>query len=97
MITFMYEKKGANNIMKIDEATKEAMSRASSADYSKTNGLTQAEVNELTERFKGMSQEEMELFVDIIPVELCLSRIHKELDKAKEFEAMIKSAMTSLR
>lgn len=56
-------------------------------------GLTQAERNELTERFLGMSDEEKELFVDLIPVEMCVDRIQRELDKAKEFERSIKNAI----
>lgn len=58
--------------------------------------LTKAEVNELTERFKGMSQAEMELFIDIVPVDLCLNRIKKELNKAKEFEESIKGVMAKI-
>lgn len=58
--------------------------------------MTNAETKELTERFKAMSKEEMELFMDIVPVEMCMARIQKELDRAKEFEKSIKTAMNSL-
>lgn len=80
--------------IKIDEKTLEAVNSIKSE---KPSELSKAEVAELTERFKGMSQAEMELFIDIVPIDLCLNRIHKELDRAKEFEMMIKSAMTSLK
>lgn len=62
----------------------------------RTTGMTNAETKELTERFKAMSKEEMELFMDIVPVEMCMARIQKELDRAKEFEKSIKTAMNSL-
>ena len=58
--------------------------------------MTNAETMELTERFKAMSKEEMELFMDIVPVEMCMARIQKELDRAKDFEKSIKTAMSSL-
>lgn len=60
-------------------------------------GLTNAEITELTSRFKGMGDAELELFVDLLPVDICMRRIKKELDKAKEFEAAIKSAMSGLK
>lgn len=44
----------------------------------------------LTEYFKALTREEMELFVSIVPIEMCMGRIQKELDKAKEFEQAIK-------
>lgn len=57
------------------------------------NGLSDADKRELTERFQGMSKAEIDIFMDLVPVELCLARIQKELDRAKEFEKTIKSAM----
>lgn len=60
------------------------------------NMLTDAEKNILTERINGMGAEELELVADTLPIELCLKRIHKELDKAKEFENMIKNALGGL-
>lgn len=61
----------------------------------RTTGMTNAETKELTERFEAMSKEEMELFMDIVPIEMCMARIQKELDRAKEFEKSIKTAMNS--
>lgn len=65
-------------------------------DYLKKTSLTAAEKKELTERFGGMSKEEIDFIIDLIPVEYCLNRIHRELDKAKDFENKVKSAMASL-
>lgn len=60
------------------------------------NGLSDADKRELTERFKGMSPAEIDIFMDLVPVELCIKRIEKDLNKAKEFEKTIKSAMSGL-
>ena len=43
----------------------------------------------------AMSEEELEIVADIIPIELCLGRIEKELNKAKDMRDSIK-AMSSL-
>lgn len=61
------------------------------------NGLTEADKRELTERFRGMSQAEIDIFMELVPVELCIARIQKELDRAKEFEQTIKTAMAGFR
>lgn len=61
-----------------------------------TSPLTEAAKLNLTERILGMSQEELELVADTIPIELCLKRIHKELDRAKNFESLVKNAIGSL-
>ena len=60
------------------------------------NGLSDADKRELKERFEGMSPAEIDIFMSLVPVELCVKRIEKELDKAKEFERTIKSAMSGL-
>ena len=62
----------------------------------KKPSLTVAEKKELTERFGGMSPEELDFIIDLIPVEYCFNRIQRELDKAKDFENRVKSAMASL-
>lgn len=61
------------------------------------NGLTEADKRELTERFRGMSQAEIDIFMELVPVELCIARIQKELDRAKEFEQTIKTAMAGFK
>lgn len=51
----------------------------------------------LTEYFEALTREEMELFIDIVPVDLCMRRIQKELDKASEFEKAIKLVVNGVR
>lgn len=50
----------------------------------------------LTDYFKALTREEMELFIDIVPIEMCIGRIQKELDKASEFERAIKSVVNGV-
>lgn len=59
--------------------------------------LTDAAKKKLAERIQGMSQEELEIVADTIPIELCLNRIEKELSRAKDFENLVKKAIGSLR
>lgn len=59
----------------------------------KKSGMTNAERDEFIRRVKGMSMEEKALALEYIPVELCLDRIAKELDRAKTMEERIKNAM----
>lgn len=59
----------------------------------KKTGMTNAERDEFIRRIKGMSIEEKALALEYMPVELCLDRIAKELDRAKTMEERIKSAM----
>ena len=59
----------------------------------KKSGMTNAERDEFIRRIKGMSIEEKALALEYMPVELCLDRIAKELDRAKTMEERIKSAM----
>lgn len=58
--------------------------------------MKDSERRELIERVKAMSDEELQLVSEIIPVDLCLKRIDAELQKAKQFEKSIKSAMSGL-
>ena len=48
---------------------------------------------EFKDRIKAMSLEEMELALDVIPVELCLARVNRELDRLKTFESSVKTAV----
>ena len=50
----------------------------------------------LTEYFKALTRDEMQLFIDIVPIEMCMGRIQKELDKASEFERAIKSVVNGV-
>lgn len=58
--------------------------------------MNTAEKDELIARVHGMSQEELRIVVENIPVELCLERIQSELDKAKALELSLKNIMNGL-
>ena len=60
-----------------------------------TTDMNECEKREFINRVKAMSMEELEIIADILPVELCLGRIHKELDKANQMRDTIKN-MSSL-
>ena len=59
------------------------------------NAMTQMERDELAARIKGMSQEELKIVLDCIPVEMCLTRVAKEIDKLQAFKNSINNAMTA--
>ena len=52
---------------------------------------------ELINVIKAMSDEELEIVVDYIPVELCLKKIEKELTKAKEVQMIVAHAFEAAR
>ena len=54
--------------------------------------LSNRDKEDLQERIKGMSEEELEAILEIIPAEMCMKRIQAELNHAREFESMIKKA-----
>lgn len=56
-------------------------------------GMTKMEKEEFKDRIKAMSQEEMELALDVIPVEMCLARVNRELERLKAFESSVKTAV----
>ena len=58
--------------------------------------LTEREARELKDRIKSMSHEELVVVAETIPVELCLERMHNELEKAKKLESSIKSMIGRL-
>lgn len=62
----------------------------------KKTGMTNAERDEFIRRIKGMSMEEKALAMEYMPIELCLDRIAKELDRAKTMEERIKNAMAGV-
>lgn len=83
--------------VKMDEQLKESVQKVEAVKLVQRdeNGLSDADKRELTERFKGMSQAEIDIFMDLVPIDMCVARIQKELDRAKEFETAIK-AMTTI-
>ena len=66
------------------------------------NIMTNTNINshareELINVIKAMSDEELEIVVDYIPVELCLKKIDKELTKAKEVQMIVAHAFEAAR
>ena len=59
------------------------------------SSMTKLERDELVSRIKGMSKEELEIVVDCLPVEMCLNRIAKEIDKAQTFEKRVTEAINA--
>lgn len=64
--------------------------------FERSNIMTNLAKEELISRIKGLDEEEMELVVNLIPVDLCLKRIGKELDKLKSVENWMDKASKML-
>ena len=52
--------------------------------------MTKRERDALIERVNGMSEEELQVVSEIIPVELCMARISNELISAKTFREKLR-------
>lgn len=74
---------GKNDIQTVQEVLK---------NDNRTWYLSDREKKELQARIKAMNPKEIEAVMEVIPVELCMKRIQDELDRAREFESMIKKA-----
>lgn len=59
----------------------------------KTTGMSDTERREFADRIRALSDEELQIVVDNIPVELCLQRIQNELDRASKLEQEIAKTM----
>ena len=55
------------------------------------------EKEEFMNRVMAMSQEDLQMIVDYVPVEMCLARIQNELDRVKAIESSIKETMNLLK
>ena len=55
--------------------------------------LNKRDIEELTNRVKGMSDEELEIVVENIPVDLCLKRINDEIEKGRALRKYVTDAM----
>ena len=51
----------------------------------------------MKDRIKSMSHEELVVVAETIPVELCLERMHNELEKAKELKEKIEDAIFTFK
>ena len=80
----------------IDQATNALKTITEAVKDKEENTMTRMEKEEFIERIKGMSQEELELVVEIIPVDMCMARVNKELDRLKAFENSVKSAVNGI-
>ena len=59
--------------------------------FERSELMTNLEKEEFISRIKGLDDEEMELVADLIPIELCMKRLEKELDKLKSLENWVES------
>ena len=59
--------------------------------------MSNKEVKELRDRIKAMTPEELAIVADNIPVELCITRIRDELNRAKALEESIQLMAGTLR
>lgn len=64
--------------------------------FERSNIMTNLAKEELISRVKGLDEEEMELVVNLLPVDLCMKRIGKELDKLKSVENWMDKASKML-
>ena len=80
----------------IDQTTNALKTITEAVKDKEENTMTRMEKEEFIERIKGMSQEELELVVEIIPVDMCMARVNKELDRLKAFENSVKSAVNGI-
>ena len=88
-------KKAIMTSEEIDECIQS--SRERDKNLNKDIGMTRMERAELIERVKAMSPEEMELVVEQIPIDICMNRITKEIERAKQFEATIMNAVEMVK
>ena len=59
--------------------------------FERSEIMTNLEKEEFISRIKGLDDEEMELVADLIPIDLCMKRLEKELDKLKSLENFVAS------
>lgn len=59
--------------------------------FERSEIMTNLEKEEFISRIKGLDDEEMELVADLIPIDLCMKRLEKELDKLKSLENWVES------
>lgn len=59
--------------------------------FERSELMTNLEKEEFISRIKGLDNEEMELVADLMPIELCMKRLEKELDKLKSLENWVES------
>lgn len=58
-----------------------------------TSTMSEPERQKLIQVVQNFDEEELEIVVDTIPLEMCFARIKKEINRAKEFESIIKTVV----
>lgn len=86
LFIFLYEYIGRSEMNKVSKIVTEK------SQVSQVYKTSEMEREEFVSRIKGMSTEEMEIVADLIPIDICMKRIEKELEKAKLFKEAIKEA-----
>ena len=86
LFIFLYEYIGRSEMNKVSKIVTEK------PQVSQVYKTSEMEREEFVSRIKGMSTEEMEIVADLIPIDICMKRIEKELEKAKLFKDAIKEA-----
>lgn len=86
LFIFLYEYIGRSEMNKVSKIVTEK------SQVSQVYKTSEMEREEFVSRIKGMSAEEMEIVADLIPIDICMKRIEKELEKAKLFKEAIKEA-----
>lgn len=100
------EKKEMIGIEKVGKALNEVVSAAVALDEAKEQSkkatipmfkkISNREVEELTARIEAMSPEELAVVANTIPVELCLARLQKEMDRLKALDNSIQALADNL-
>ena len=63
---------------------------------SKANkGVNGVHLEELANRVRAMSDEELEVVLDNIPIDLCFRRVEKEIMRTRSFEEAVKNTIDS--
>lgn len=58
--------------------------------------MSEIELEKFKGIIKGMTNEELEVIADIIPVELCYNRIGKELKRMRQFRGSVGEALKEM-
>ena len=56
-----------------------------------TSTMSEPERQKLIQVVQNFTPEELEIVLDTVPLEMCFAKIKKEIDRAKEVEAVIKN------
>ena len=59
--------------------------------------MSEPERQKLIQVVQNFNDEELEIVLDTVPLEMCFDRIRKEIDRAKEFESVLKSIVGKMK